>query len=575
MIKCQGVSHWAALGVLLLLGACVNTAEVPTVAVLQAPPAAPAPESATLPPAEPASGDALALESGGELAALDPSAGRREPDGLTPIASSVADNSVDEVLSELKTEPEAPLPAPSVVAPDWRTAAALVAARPPGTAVGYLLIDLASGQVLAELNPDLPLIPASTVKLATAVAALDLLGPEHRFRTELLADGVIENGVLHGDLILRGGGDPSLDLADLLGLAVRLETTGIRTVDGRFLIDDTALPRFSEIEPSQPPEAPYNASIGALSVAFNRVHLAWWGGGRIDAAALPPLYEARFEPAPPSRLPPGGVALKSSDQRAVVWRVADRGRRRQLIELPVKDPGLHAGALFRRFAGAQGISLGSPLRGVTPAGASVLAVHESAPLRYLVQDMLLYSNNMMAELIGLSAAQRRGDAWGGLDVAGRLLLGHLGELMPETDWRGATLGNLSGLDGTARLTPRQLAAIARYGWQHEALPALLPGGGWSGTLTRRFASTGEALRVWAKTGTLNYGSALAGYLFPMTDRPAVFVTMVADTGKRDAYDALLPYPGPAARSSADAWLGRARALQDALVESWLQPMPTS
>jgi D-alanyl-D-alanine carboxypeptidase/D-alanyl-D-alanine-endopeptidase (penicillin-binding protein 4) len=574
MHQYQGFTRWA-LGTLLLLGACANTADVPTAAMLQAPPAARAPESASLPPTGPVPADVVVLDNGGEVAALDPSAGPREPPALAPIAASAADTEIDEILGDLKRDPEAPVPAAPVVAPDWRTAAAVVAARPPGTAVGYLLIDLASGQVLAELNPDLPLIPASTVKLATAVAALDVLGPEHRFRTELLASGAIEHGVLRGDLILRGGGDPLLDLADLLGLAVRLENAGIREVTGRFLIDDTALPRFSEIEPSQPPEASYNASIGALSVAFNRVHLAWWGGGRIDAAALPPLYEAQFEPASPALLPPGGVALKSSDERAVVWRVADRGRRRQITELPVKDPGLHAGYLFRQLAGAQGISLGPPLRGVTPGDASVVAVHESAPLRYLVQDMLLYSNNMMAELIGLAAAQRLGDAWGGLDAAGRLLLAHLARLMPEVDWHGAALGNLSGLDGSARLTPRQLAAIARYGWRHEAMPALLPGGGWSGTLARRFAGTGEALRVWAKTGTLNYGSALAGYLFPMTDRPAVFVTMVADTGKRDAYDALLPYPGPSARASAGAWLGRARALQDALVESWLQPMPTS
>jgi D-alanyl-D-alanine carboxypeptidase/D-alanyl-D-alanine-endopeptidase (penicillin-binding protein 4) len=215
------------------------------------------------------------------------------------------------------------------------------------------------------------------------------------------------------------------------------------------------------------------------------------------------------------------------------------------------------------------------LRGVAPAGAVVLAVHESAPLRHLVHDMLLYSNNVMAELIGLAAAERLGNAWGGLEMAGDLVLRHLAGLLPEVDWRGASLGNLSGLDGAARLTPRQLAAIARHGWQREALPALLPGGGWSGTLARRFTGVDEALRVWAKTGSLNYGSALAGYLFPTTDRPAIFVTMVADTGAREAYDTLLPYPGPGAQKAAAAWLGRARALQDALVESWLQPMPTS
>jgi D-alanyl-D-alanine carboxypeptidase/D-alanyl-D-alanine-endopeptidase (penicillin-binding protein 4) len=573
MRKCQGSASWA-LVILLLLGACANTADVPTGAVVQAPPAS-APEVLTSVPVEPGRPDALAGGNGVALPALDPAAGPQLAGGAIPIASSAPQAGLEETFDDLHGEFEPALPAAPVVLPDRRAAAAVVAARPPGTAIGYLLIDLASGQELAELNPDVPLIPASTAKLATAVVALDVLGSEYRFRTELLTNGRVERGVLRGDLILRGSGDPALDVPDLLGLAVRLESSGIREVAGRFLIDDTAMPRFSEIEPTQPPQAPYNASVGALSLAFNRVHVAWWGGGRIDVAALPPLQEARFEGAPPGQLPPGGIELLSNGQQSVVWRVADRGRRRQVTELPVKDPGLHAGYVFRQLAGAQGISLMPPLRGATPAGAVVLAVHESPPLRYLVQDMLLYSNNVMAELIGLATAQRLGNAWGGLDVAGDLLLRRLTTLLPEVDWRGAALGNLSGLDGTARFTPRQLAAIARYGWQREALPALLPGGGWSGTLTRRFTGAGEALRVWAKTGTLNYGSALAGYLFPATDRPAIFVTMVADTGARDAYDALLPYPGPAAQKAAAAWLGRARALQDALVESWLQPMPTS
>jgi serine-type D-Ala-D-Ala carboxypeptidase/endopeptidase (penicillin-binding protein 4) len=571
MQKSQSFTRWA-LGILLLLGACSGTS--PGSTTLPAPPAAVVSRSEDPRPAD--TDDVSTLAGTGPGAAVAAPSAPEGWIGSAPVASSNGAPELDVLLSEAKASPElTPAAGPRVIAPDQRTAAAVVAARPPGTAVGYLLIDLESGLELAELNPDLPMIPASTAKLATAVVALDVLGPEHRFRTELLARGVIERGVLYGDLILRGGGDPALDVADLLELAVRLSTRGVRQVEGSFLVDDSALPHFSEIEPTQPPEAAYNPGIGALSLAFNRVRLAWHGGGRVAAAALPPLQEARFEAAPPARLPPAGVALKAADEQSVVWQVADRGRRRQVIELPVKHPGLHAGSVFRQLAGAQGISLGPPVRGVTPAGASVVAVHDSAPLRDLLRDMLVYSNNMMAETIGLSTAARLGDVSGGLDAAGALLLAHLVRTMPAVDWRGAVLGNHSGLDGAARLTPRQLAAILRYGWATDALPALLPGGGWSGTLIHRFDDPGEALRVWAKTGTLNYGSALAGYLFPMTDRPAVFVTMVSDTGARDAYDALLPYPGPAAQRAAATWVARAQALQDSLVESWLQPMPVS
>jgi D-alanyl-D-alanine carboxypeptidase/D-alanyl-D-alanine-endopeptidase (penicillin-binding protein 4) len=570
MVKCQGFTRWA-LGILLLLGACGSTS--PDQVALPEPPAS-VPESG-LRPAD-AAGVPSPFESAAERAAPDEAAERDGWVASTPLVSSAGDGEVDEILADLTSEVPAPAAGPSsILAPDRRAAAAVVAARPPGTAVGYLLIDLESGSTLAELNPDLPLIPASTIKLATAVVALDVLGPEYRYRTDLLASGPIEQGVLEGDLILRGGGDPMLDLADLLGLAIRLETLGIYRVDGRFLIDDSALPRLSEIAPTQPLEAAYNPSIGALSLAFNRVRVAWSGGGRIQAAALPPLYEAQFEAASPARLPPGGVALASDDGEVVVWRVADRGRRRQVVDLPVKDAGLHVGYVFRQLASAQGILLSPPVRGITPVGASVLAVHESAPLGLLMRDMLLYSNNMMAEMIGLSAAARLGDVSGGLRSSGRLTLAHLRGMMPDVDWGGAVLGNHSGLDAAARLTPRQLAAIARYGWHQHALPALLPGGGWSGTLIRRFNGPDSALRVWAKTGTLKYGSALAGYLFPLTDRPAVFVTMVSDTGAREAYDALLPYPGPKAQAAANAWLGRAQGLQNSLVESWLLPMPTS
>ena len=503
---------------------------------------------------------------------LPPIAEPQQP-AAQPAAQPVATSDAPADVSALLTLPQ-PAAGPGIPRPDDRATAARIAARPTGTEVGYLLLDLETGQVLAELNADVPLIPASTAKLATAVVALDVLGEEHRYHTELLTDGRIADGVVEGDLILKGSGDPALDLADLLGLAVQLSNLGVYRVEGRFLIDDTAFPVLSEIDPNQPAEAAYNPGIGALSVAFNRVRVAWRGGRATAPSTLPPLEEARFEATSPSRLPRGGVGLKSIADEAVVWQVADRGRYR-MVSLPVKDPGLHAGRVFRQFARSQGIILDAPERGKAPANGRLLALHQSVALRHLVQDMLVYSNNMMAEMIGLAAAQRLSNqAPADLEAAGALLVRHLGVLLPEADWSGATLGNHSGLDGKARLTPRQLAAIARYGWRSDAMPALLPGGGWSGTLSDRFGAADQSLRVWAKTGTMNYGSALAGYLFPASDRPAVFATMVSDIGAREAYDGLRR-PRGVAETSAATWNSRARALQDGLVEVWLRPLPVS
>jgi D-alanyl-D-alanine carboxypeptidase/D-alanyl-D-alanine-endopeptidase (penicillin-binding protein 4) len=551
----SGLSR-AALAALLLLGACAGDRAPPAVGT-------PAP--------------VVVVAGAPEVGALAPDVDAVAPavDAVAPAAPPIVDAAVADLAGQLEQnhEPAAAASPPVPVTADLGALRAAMAARPAGAAVGHLVVDLESGQELAAFGADLPLIPASTTKLATAVVALDVLGPEHRFRTELLSGGLVGNGVLEGDLILRGDGDPTLDVADLLELAVRLATSGIRRVDGRFLIDDTALPRLSEIEPTQPLEAGYNPGVGALSLAFNRVELTWRGGGRVAAATLPPLDEAHFERAPAARLPESGVELKSAGEDAVVWRVADRGRFQQAA-LPVKDPGLHAGRVFRRLALAHGILLDPPERGAAPGVAGLLAVHESPPLRQLVRDMLLYSNNLMAELIGLATAQRLGNRSSDLASAGALLVRHLARLIPEVDWRGAVLGNHSGLDGSARLTPRQLAAVVRYGWHSVALPALLPGSGWSGTLINRFERPGEALRVWAKTGSVNYGSALAGYLFLVSDRPAVFVTMISDAGARAAYDAL-PRPDRAAEATARVWNARARALQDALVEVWLEPVPTS
>ena len=431
-------------------------------------------------------------------------------------------------------------------------------------------MDLERGTPIVAHQADRDHIPASSAKLATAVVALELLGQDHRFRTELLAAGPIEDGVLKGDLILKGGGDPLLDIPDLLPLIDELSRLPIRSIEGQFLIDDALLPRFTEIEPTQPTEAAYNPGLGALSIAFNRVNVRWTKRPGLAVETVPSLAEASFEDAKADQLPPSGVQLRGINDGKAIWRLADKGGRRSKRSLPVKDPGLYAGQVFADLAILYGIDLPSPVRGVRPAESRLLAVHVSRPLRDQVRDMLWYSNNLVAELIGLSAAKTLEPELVSLEASSDIILSELKRRLPEIPWNEARLHNHSGLSSEARLSPEQLAGILRHGWQNGMLSSLLPGSGWSGTLARRFTGPEQALRIWAKTGSINYVTTLGGYLFSPSFAPAAFVIMISDEKARAAYDAEKRRTRKIEKK-ARVWRDDAEEAMNQIVERWLEP----
>jgi len=445
-------------------------------------------------------------------------------------------------------------------------------ALPDGAEVSYVLVDLDRGTTITERNADQHHIPASSAKLATAVVALQRLGPDHRFKTELRITGPIEDGVLKGDLILKGGGDPVLDLPDLLPLIDALARQPVRQIDGRFLIDDTALPRFTEIEPTQPTEAAYNPGVSALSVAFNRVNLRWRKRGVLAVETVPHLEEASFVSTKSDRLPPSGVQLKQLDGRDAIWQLADKGSRRSKRSLPVKDAGLFAGQTFRDLATLYGIDLPAPERLDRAQESRLIAVHESRPLRELVRDMLWYSNNLVAELIGLATAKTLDADVDRLDGSAELVLSELERQLSDLSWDDAHLHNHSGLSSRSRMTPEQLAAILRLGWDNGTLSGLLPGSGWSGTLARRFNGPDHALRIWAKTGSINYVTALGGYLMSSSHGPAAFVIMISDEKARAGYDAQSRRTR-AIEKKARAWKDQAERAMNGIIERWLdQPV---
>lgn len=438
--------------------------------------------------------------------------------------------------------------------------------------VGYALFRLDTGAVVEERQADRPFIPASVAKLPTVAAALNVLGADHRFTTRLRANGPIQAGVLRGDLILEGGGDPSLSSEGLADLLSGLQGAGVTRVTGRFLYDVGQLPELAEIDPGQPWAAPYNTGVGALSVNFNRAQLVWTraANGAVTAglwsvadSGRTPLDSATVSLAPNGAIPP----LPNGPDRWLLPQKPDGNGR---LWLPVARPGLAAASLFRRLAADAGVSLPAPQPGRAPTTGEnhTVATLDSPPLAELARSLLRYSNNLSAEMIGLAAARRIDPTIDRLGQSALLLQTLLtrqsdasaagGAKTKAADWQGLRLVNHSGLGTGSQATPRHMAALLRLGG--APLWSLLPG-----------EEDGKALPpgVHAKTGTLSYVKGLAGVLTTTSGQTLGFALFITDAERRRALDAALDRRVTEPPAEARAWAIRARALQNDLLTDWM------
>ena len=238
--------------------------------------------------------------------------------------------------------------------------AAILEASGLAAETGFAAVDLASGQVLEAHQPDQDRPPGSVAKIVTALWGLDALGPDYRFRTEIRGTGPAEDGILHGDLVLAGGGDPLLD-TDALGDMVRaLRARGLAEVRGRFLVADGALPAVAEVDPGQPADAAYNPAISGMNLNFNRVFLAWApGADGPDVAFSAP--GARFEvPAAgfAADLVGAGLPQHRIEAGQEIWTLARGGLGgRGSLWLPVRAPAAYAAAVFGGLAAGAGLAL--------------------------------------------------------------------------------------------------------------------------------------------------------------------------------------------------------------------------
>lgn len=430
--------------------------------------------------------------------------------------------------------------------------------------VAFAVARIDTGAWLECRNEQVGTPPASVAKAITALYALDALGPEHRFETRIFTTGGITDGEVQGDLLLVGGGDPTLDTNGLADLAADLKAAGVRAVKGGFKVYEAALPVMRQIDPEQPDHVGYNPAISGLALNFNRVHFEWKRGN--DGYSV--TMDARSDKYRPAVVM---AAMQVQDRSAPVYTYEERGGKDHWTVargalggggarwLPVRKPGLYAGDVFATMARSQGIKLAAPkVIETLPDGAEPLVSMRSGPLNGMLEDMLRYSNNLTAEMIGIAATQARNGPVENLRASAaamnRWAVAELGMTAPK-------LIDHSGLGDDSLVTALDMARALIQVHDSGLRPILKPFGmrDEKGRPVRD-----HPIAVDAKTGTLNFVSALAGYLTTMDGTVMAFAIFAADPDERAKISRAQRERPPGARG----WNRRAKRVQQALIERW-------
>lgn len=399
----------------------------------------------------------------------------------------------------------------------------------PGAGVSVFVQAVDEAQPRLQWNADVARNPASVAKLITTWGALSLLGPTHTWTTEIHALGPIQDGVLEGDLLIRGGGDPLLVAEELWKLTGELRGLGLREVRGDLLLDDS-LYAADAGDPGDFDNQPfrlYNVLPSATLVNFNAMRF------HFEPRAQQGTVLVRADPALPNlrissemTLTAGACHAGGGPRIQMLW--AEPGRRDHLLfrgTMPAGcrgynlsraalDSQAYAFGMFHKLWGQWGGTItGTQRPGVAPAGAEALLLWHSRPLAEIIRPLNKWSNNVMTRLLLLAVGAARLPPPVSREGSAAVLLEHLAS--EGLDVRGVVLDNGSGLSRETRASARFLTDLLRLAWRQPTMPEYVSSlsiVGMDGTTRSRFRGRAEGGRMHLKTGRLNDVTAVAGYV---------------------------------------------------------------
>jgi len=420
---------------------------------------------------------------------------------------------------------------------------------------GFALVVQETGKVQPLIAHDAakPMNPASVMKVVTTFAALELLGPDYRWTTDAYLDGTLDDGTLHGNLVLKGHGDPKITVEQWQAFMTTLTKRGLAAIDGDLVLDRSffAPAAYDPGAFDGEPLKPYNVGPDALLVNFKSLRLAFAPNpaGITEVTSTPTLANVTLG-APP-RLAGGDCG----DWRGAVGATfvdrggsaeatfagsypASCGEREWWVSL--LDPTAYVYSMFATYyREAGGFFSGGWRSGLAPKGKTPFATLESPPLYVVVRDVNKLSNNVMARQVFLTLATARDPppaTTAGANAAVRRWLASHKLKMPEL-----VLDNGSGLSRHERISAGSLVRLllaADASPVREEFASSLAVAAMDGTVERRFQNVNVAGQALLKTGTLEGARAIAGYVIDAEGRRWTLAAIVNHPNASRAQGAL-------------------------------------
>jgi D-alanyl-D-alanine carboxypeptidase/D-alanyl-D-alanine-endopeptidase (penicillin-binding protein 4) len=441
--------------------------------------------------------------------------------------------------------------------------AGLERAHVPLSSVSVVIEKVGDRQPSVAVNAGQPMMPASTMKLVTTWSGLSMLGPDYRWKTSAYTDGEVDaSGTLHGNLYIKGTGDPKLVPEELIDLVQKIRAAGIARIDGALVLDKSEFDASTRDLPSFDGDdsAPYNVGPDPLMYAFKALSFTFSPSGQgVSIDVVPPVAQWQIDnqireragacggmlPSPQVS-PVGNGVVTASFAGSYAMRCGDRTLN---MAAPVDHSTFFADgflALWQQTGASLFATPGGVVReGVVPPRARLLAVHQSPPLSDVVHDINKFSNNVMARNLFLTLGAVEGKPPATTTKAATAVntfLRRSGLNMPEL-----VLDNGCGLSREEHVSALSLANLLQNANASPVAQVFidsLPVVGVDGTMRNRLTNAGVGGNAHIKTGTLRDVRAIAGYVAAENGESWIVVSLINDPraeAARAAHDALLEW----------------------------------